>query len=63
MTYPKIEFDYHVSIEQLRAYRAMPDIDKLRWLDGIVCFTLLWRGAGAQSGTNSGEYDRRDAPV
>ena len=48
MTRRKIEFDYHISTERLRDYRALPDIDKLRWLDEIVRFTLLWRNAQTQ---------------
>ncbi len=45
MTVATIEFDYEISEERLRAYRSLPDEAKLRWLEDIARFTLLFRAA------------------
>jgi hypothetical protein len=41
----KLDFTYTISEERLRAYAAVPDIERLRWLDELVRFTLMWRAA------------------
>lgn len=40
-----IDCHYTISDERLRAYARVPLIDRLRWLDELVRFTLLWRAA------------------
>jgi hypothetical protein len=40
-----IDCRYTISDERLRAYAQVPLIDRLRWLDELVRFTLLWRAA------------------
>jgi len=40
-----IDCHYTISDERLRAYAQVPLIDRLRWLDELVRFTLLWRAA------------------
>jgi hypothetical protein len=41
----KLDFTYTISEDRLRAYAAVPDIERLRWLDELVRFTLMWRAA------------------
>ena len=45
MTVATVEFDYEISEARLRAYRDLPDEVKLRWIEEIVRFTLLFRAA------------------
>ncbi len=40
-----VDFRYTISDERLRAYASVPLIDRLRWLDELARFTLLWRAA------------------
>jgi hypothetical protein len=40
-----IDCRYLISDERLRAYALVPLVDRLRWLDELVRFTLLWREA------------------
>jgi hypothetical protein len=40
-----IDCHYTISDERLRAYARVPLLDRLRWLDELVRFTLLWREA------------------
>jgi hypothetical protein len=40
-----VDCRYTISNERLRAYAKVPLVDRLRWLDEIVRFTQLWRGA------------------
>ena len=39
------DFHYVISDERLLAYARVPLIDRLRWLDDLVCFTQQWRAA------------------
>jgi hypothetical protein len=36
---------YTLTDEQLIAYSKVPLIDRLRWLNDLVCFTQAWRAA------------------
>jgi hypothetical protein len=36
----RVDFSYEISDERLLAYSALPIIDRLRWLDEILRFTL-----------------------
>lgn len=55
----RVDFAYTISDERLRAYARVPLIDRLRWLDELCRFTLMWREApplppepaGAAAGT------------
>lgn len=40
-----VDCSYTISDERLRAYAQVPLIDRLRWLDELARFTLMWRGA------------------
>jgi hypothetical protein len=40
-----VDFSYTISEERIRAYLRVPEIDRLRWLDELVRFTLMWRAA------------------
>jgi hypothetical protein len=53
-----VDRSYTISDERLRAYAQVPLIDRLRWLDELVRFTLLWRAAPRVS-IPSHECDRR----
>jgi hypothetical protein len=41
----KVDFRYYVSDERLIAYSKVPLLDRLKWLDEIVRFTLMMREA------------------
>ena len=36
---------YSISEERLREYAIVPLMERLRWLDELVRFTLMWRAA------------------
>jgi hypothetical protein len=36
---------YTISEERLREYAKVPYVERLRWLDELVRFTLMWRAA------------------
>lgn len=40
-----IDFHYTISDERLWAYAQVPLLDRLRWLEEIARFTMLWREA------------------
>lgn len=41
----RVDCAYTISDERLRAYARVPLIDRLRWLDELCRFTLMWREA------------------
>ena len=41
----KVDYRYYVSDERLIAYSKVPLLDRLKWLDEIVRFTLMMREA------------------
>jgi hypothetical protein len=41
----KVDYRYYVSDEKLIAYSKVPLLDRLKWLDEIVRFTLMMREA------------------
>jgi hypothetical protein len=41
----KIDFEYEVTEEQVRRFRQIPLIDRLRWVEEICIFTNLARHA------------------
>jgi len=43
----KIDYEYHTTEEQIRAYLRVPEIDRLRWLEELCAFTSLVRQAPA----------------
>ena len=43
---------YHLSDERLQAFRALPTVDKLRWLEEIATFLRMTRPAEK---TNAGQ--------
>ena len=40
-----VDCRYTISDERLRAYARVPLVDRLRWLDELARFTMLWREA------------------
>ena len=40
-----VDCSYTISDERLRAYARVPLLDRLRWLDELTRFTILWREA------------------
>jgi hypothetical protein len=40
-----IDCHYTISDERLLAYARVPLLDRLRWLDELTRFTMLWREA------------------
>ena len=40
-----VDLSYTISDERLRAYLKVPEIERLRWLDELARFTLMWRAA------------------
>ena len=37
----KIDYEYHVTPAQVRRYRQVPLMDRLRWLEEICIFTKM----------------------
>jgi hypothetical protein len=40
-----VDCGYTITEERLREYAKVPEIERLRWLDELVRFTLMWRAA------------------
>ena len=56
----KIDYEYHITEEQVRAYLRVPEIDRLRWLEELCAFTAMAREAPT---TYSPEKEKhRDEP-
>jgi hypothetical protein len=55
-----IDCRYTISDARLRAYAAVPLIDRLRWLEDLARFTVLWRAAPTVA--NEPPYVRLDKP-
>lgn len=49
-----VDCHYTISDERLRAYAAVPLLDRLRWLDELVQFTQMWRAAPREAGLGDG---------
>lgn len=41
----KIDYEYEISEERIRAYLEIPEIERLRWLEEICVFTNMFRQA------------------
>jgi hypothetical protein len=41
----KVDYEYHKTEEQIRAYLRVPEIDRLRWLEELCAFTVMARDA------------------
>ena len=41
----KIDFEYEISQERIRAYLEIPEIDRLRWLEELCILTNMFRQA------------------
>ena len=41
----KTDYKYEISEERLRAYLAIPEIERLRWLEELCVFTNMYRQA------------------
>jgi hypothetical protein len=41
----KIDYEYEISEERIRAYLDIPEIERLRWLEEICVFTNMFRQA------------------
>ncbi len=51
----KIDYDYEVSEEQIRAYSQVPEIDRLRWLEELCAFTIMVRSAPVTYSSGQGD--------
>ncbi len=43
----KVDYEYEISEERIRAYLEIPEIDRLRWLEELCVFTNMFRQAPA----------------
>ncbi|HEY6720902.1 MAG TPA: hypothetical protein VI363_04625 [Burkholderiales bacterium] len=43
----KIDYEYEITEERIRAYLKVPEIDRLRWLEELSAFTSMVRQAPA----------------
>lgn len=41
----KIDYEYHITEERIRAYLRVPELDRLRWLEELRAFTVMAREA------------------
>lgn len=41
----KIDYEYEISEEQIRAYLEIPELERLRWLEELCVFTNMFRQA------------------
>ena len=41
----KIDYEYEITEERVRAYLKVPEIDRLRWLEELCVFTSMVRQA------------------
>ena len=41
----KIDYEYEITEERVRAYLKVPEIDRLRWLEDLCAFTSMVRQA------------------
>ena len=41
----KIDYEYEIDEERIRAYLEMPELDRLRWLEELCVFTNMFRQA------------------
>lgn len=41
----KIDYEYQTTEERVRAYRRIPELDRLRWLEELCIFTSMVRQA------------------
>ena len=41
----KIDYEYEITEERVRAYLKVPEIDRLRWLEELCAFTSMARQA------------------
>ena len=57
----KIDYEYEITEERVRAYLKVPEIDRLRWLEELCAFTSMVRQAAptapGQSPPVSGKLD------
>ncbi len=43
----KIDYEYEISEERIRAYLEIPEIERLRWLEELCILTNMFRQAPA----------------
>jgi hypothetical protein len=41
----KVDYEYEITEERVRAYLKVPEIDRLRWLEELCAFTKMAREA------------------
>lgn len=41
----KIDYEYEISEEQIRAYLEIPELERLRWPEELCVFTNMFRQA------------------
>jgi hypothetical protein len=53
-----VDCAYTISEERLLEYAKVPEIERLRWLDELVQFTLMWRAASPTLQTQNSDTPR-----
>ena len=41
----KIDYEYHVTVEQIKRYQKIPLLDRLRWLEEMCVLTKMVQAA------------------
>ena len=41
----KVDYEYEISEERIRAYLEIPELDRLRWLEELCVFTNMFQQA------------------
>ena len=41
----KVDYEYEISEERIRAYLKIPELERLRWLEELCVFTNMFRQA------------------
>lgn len=58
----KIDYEYEISEERIRAYLEIPEIERLRWLEDICVFTNMFRQAPEVARSEPATLAREKSP-
>lgn len=53
----KVDYEYHITEERIRAYLRVPELDRLRWLEELCAFTVMAREAPVTYSTAENKCD------
>ena len=59
----KIDYEYEITEERVRAYLKVPEIDRLRWLEELCAFTSMVRQAPTAPGRSPPVSGKLDSDV